>query len=151
MSYLLKLFTCLAYHTIGSSHIHLTMNIPHIPYKFLTNLTKALYVFGTKYVWSIGAAVILQKLQEELNLAGLANFEKGAVESINPELPVDEQADLLPYDRTWEFPREKLVLGMEVPHDEYTCNYTWKKFKLDQEFLDLKLTLNIQFQKGTVI
>jgi FMS-like tyrosine kinase 1 len=61
----------------------------------------------------------LQKLQKELSLAGLANFEKGAVDSINPELPVDEQADLLPYDLTWEFPREKLILGKEVPHEKY--------------------------------
>jgi FMS-like tyrosine kinase 1 len=65
------------------------------------------------------SVVGLQKLQKELNLAGLANFVKGAVESINPELPVDEQADLLPYDQTWEFPREKLILGMEVPNEEY--------------------------------
>jgi FMS-like tyrosine kinase 1 len=62
----------------------------------------------------------LQKLKEELNLMGLANFEMGALESINPELPVDEQADLLPYDRTWEFPREKLVLGMNATNDEYS-------------------------------
>ncbi|PNF17746.1 hypothetical protein B7P43_G06913 [Cryptotermes secundus] len=55
-----------------------------------------------------------RKLQEELNLAGLANFEKGAVDSINPELPLDEQADLLPYDQTWEFSREKLVLGKQL-------------------------------------
>ncbi|XP_021926551.1 vascular endothelial growth factor receptor 1-like isoform X2 [Zootermopsis nevadensis] len=55
-----------------------------------------------------------KKLQKELNLAGLANFEKGALECINPELPVDEQADLLPYDRTWEFPREKLILGKQL-------------------------------------
>jgi len=37
----------------------------------------------------------LQRLQEELNQMGLANFEIGASESINSELPVDEQADLL--------------------------------------------------------
>jgi FMS-like tyrosine kinase 1 len=46
-----------------------------------------------------------------LDIAGLANFEKGAMESINPELPVDDQAELLPYDRKWEFPRDKLQLG----------------------------------------
>jgi len=63
---------------------------------------------------------VLQKLREVLNQMGLANFETGAPESINPELPVDEQADLLPYDRTWEFPKEKLVLGMKAPVDEYT-------------------------------
>lgn len=43
---------------------------------------------------------------------GLANFEAGAVNSINPELGIDEQADLLPYDARWEFPREKLKLGL---------------------------------------
>jgi len=62
----------------------------------------------------------LQELREELNQIGLANFEMGAPESINPELPVDEQADLLPYDRTWEFPKEKLVLGMKALDNEYT-------------------------------
>ncbi|XP_069679677.1 vascular endothelial growth factor receptor 1-like isoform X2 [Periplaneta americana] len=55
-----------------------------------------------------------KKLQEELNLAGLAYFEKGQMDCINPELPPDEQADLLPYDRSWEFPREKLHLGKQL-------------------------------------
>lgn len=33
------------------------------------------------------------------------------MESINPNLGVDEQAELLPYDKKWEFPIEKLKLG----------------------------------------
>lgn len=41
----------------------------------------------------------------------MANFEKGAVENINPELGIDEQAELLPYDQKWEFPTENLKLG----------------------------------------
>jgi hypothetical protein len=49
------------------------------------------------------------------------------VDSINPELPVDEQADLLPYDQTWEFPREKLVLGKEAPNEEHTEKYSLHK------------------------
>lgn len=41
------------------------------------------------------------------------NFEKGGVESINPELGIDDQAELLPYDKdTWEIPREKIKLGI---------------------------------------
>lgn len=44
-------------------------------------------------------------------MAGLDNFEKGALECLNPELRVDDQAELLPYDKKWEFPREKLKLG----------------------------------------
>ncbi|KAJ4429330.1 hypothetical protein ANN_26334 [Periplaneta americana] len=51
-----------------------------------------------------------QMLKKELYLAGLNNFEEGQLDSINPELTVEEQADLLPYDQSWEFPREKLRL-----------------------------------------
>ena len=41
------------------------------------------------------------------------NFGKGGFESINPELGIDVQAELLPYDRdTWEIPREKIKLGI---------------------------------------
>lgn len=46
--------------------------------------------------------------------AGLANFENGALECLNPELGVDDQAELLPYDKKWEFPREKLKLGKQL-------------------------------------
>lgn len=38
-------------------------------------------------------------------------FDKGNPESINPDLPVDEQTELLPYDKRWEFPRDRLKLG----------------------------------------
>lgn len=50
----------------------------------------------------------------ELKAAGLANFEEGNMESINPDMGLDEQADLLPYDKKFEFPREKLKLGKQL-------------------------------------
>lgn len=50
----------------------------------------------------------------ELKSAGLANFEEGNVDSINPDLDLGEQADLLPYDKKYEFPREKLKLGKQL-------------------------------------
>ncbi|XP_076382321.1 vascular endothelial growth factor receptor 1-like [Megalopta genalis] len=53
-------------------------------------------------------------MRRELMEAGLMHFEKGAVESLNPDLTVDEQADLLPYDNKWEFPRERLKLGKHL-------------------------------------
>lgn len=49
-----------------------------------------------------------------LKKAGLANFVEGAVEQINPALSLDEQAELLPYDRDFEFPRDKLKLGKQL-------------------------------------
>lgn len=55
-----------------------------------------------------------RRLFRELKAAGLANFEEGNPDSINPELALDEQADLLPYDKKYEFPREKLKLGKQL-------------------------------------
>lgn len=46
--------------------------------------------------------------------AGLTHFEEGALECLNPELTIDEQAELLPYDKKWEFPREKLKFGKQL-------------------------------------
>lgn len=55
-----------------------------------------------------------RRLFRELKAAGLADFETGNPDSINPELAVDEQADLLPYDKKYEFPRDKLKLGKQL-------------------------------------
>lgn len=55
-----------------------------------------------------------KKLIKELKAAGLANFEEGNLESIDPDMNLDEQAELLPYNREYEFPREKLKLGKQL-------------------------------------
>jgi FMS-like tyrosine kinase 1 len=55
-----------------------------------------------------------KKLIAELKAAGLANFEEGNLESIDPDVNLDEQADLLPYNKDVEFPREKLKLGKQL-------------------------------------
>ncbi|XP_055710177.1 vascular endothelial growth factor receptor 1 isoform X3 [Phlebotomus papatasi] len=55
-----------------------------------------------------------RRLLQEMKEAGLANFEEGSPEQINPALALDEQADLLPYDKQFEFPREKLKLGKQL-------------------------------------
>lgn len=44
----------------------------------------------------------------------LANFEEGNIDGINPGLMLDEQADLLPYDKKFEFSRENLELGQQL-------------------------------------
>lgn len=50
----------------------------------------------------------------ELKEAGLANFEDGDLDGINPELNLNEQADLLPYDQRFEFPLESLSLKEQL-------------------------------------
>ncbi|XP_063923158.1 vascular endothelial growth factor receptor 1-like isoform X3 [Zophobas morio] len=69
------------------------------------------------FLFCIGMTIKIRnekKLQRELRIAGLANFEKGAIESLNPDLAIDDQAELLPYDKKWEFPIEKLKLGKQL-------------------------------------
>ncbi len=52
--------------------------------------------------------------KDELNSADIALFLHGDPSSINPSLPVEEQATLLPYDDQVEFPRERLRLGQQI-------------------------------------
>lgn len=41
----------------------------------------------------------------------LQDFEKGDIEKINPEEGVESQVNLLPYDKKFEVPRDRLKLG----------------------------------------
>ncbi|XP_044012996.1 vascular endothelial growth factor receptor kdr-like isoform X2 [Aphidius gifuensis] len=55
-----------------------------------------------------------RKLRKQLMEAGLTHFEEGALECLNPDLTVDDQAELLPYHKKWEFPRDKLKFGKQL-------------------------------------
>lgn len=65
-------------------------------------------------IWPIVFTYRYYKLKKLLKSAGLTNFEYGNVDGLNPELALNMQADLLPYDRKYEFPRDKLKLGKEL-------------------------------------
>uniref|UniRef100_A0A1A9WWA6 Receptor protein-tyrosine kinase n=1 Tax=Glossina brevipalpis TaxID=37001 RepID=A0A1A9WWA6_9MUSC len=110
-------YKCVVSNRLGVIEESVTVNITNMP--------------GLKLGWIMGILLVLlvliclviylcirvnreRKLLRELKAAGLANFEEGAVEHINPALTLDEQADLLPYDRGFEFPREKLKLGKQL-------------------------------------
>ena len=41
----------------------------------------------------------------------------GDLDRFNPDLPMDEQAELLPYDVRWEFPRNRVQLGIYKDHN----------------------------------
>lgn len=58
---------------------------------------------------SIVILLLLQILDE-----WRASFNEGHPDEINPYLLVNEQGALLPYDQTYEFPREQLTLGREL-------------------------------------
>lgn len=44
--------------------------------------------------------------------ATLVRFRIGAIRSLDPKLNVADQAELLPYDKKWEFSKKQLKLGM---------------------------------------
>ncbi|KAG1682674.1 Vascular endothelial growth factor receptor 1 [Nymphon striatum] len=52
-----------------------------------------------------------KKLKCEFELEGFKHFDQGRLDMYNPDLPLDDQAELLPYDKRWEFPKERLILG----------------------------------------
>jgi hypothetical protein len=66
----------------------------------------------------------LQKEVDKLFTAGLENFENGALDHLNPNLTIDDQAELLPYDKRYEFPIEKLKLGLTV-YDDLRSFHLW--------------------------
>ncbi|KAG8233930.1 hypothetical protein J437_LFUL005136, partial [Ladona fulva] len=49
-----------------------------------------------------------------LTAQDVAAFHEGALLTVDPDLAIDEQADLLPYNKDFEFPREKLKLGRQI-------------------------------------
>lgn len=53
----------------------------------------------------------MKQFKRELAAAGLLYFKEGVPKSLNPDLGIDEQAELLPYDDKFEFPAEKLQIG----------------------------------------
>ncbi|XP_045491970.1 vascular endothelial growth factor receptor 1 isoform X3 [Colias croceus] len=55
-----------------------------------------------------------KQFRKELADAGLLYFKEGVPKSLNPDLGIDEQAELLPYDDRFEFPPDKLVLGKQL-------------------------------------
>ncbi|XP_035905716.1 vascular endothelial growth factor receptor 1-like isoform X3 [Anopheles stephensi] len=46
--------------------------------------------------------------------AGIVNFDEGNLGVYNPDLALDEQADLLPYNTEYEFPKDRLKLGKQL-------------------------------------
>ena len=56
---------------------------------------------------------VYHRRKQRMNF-GLATFIDGDMNALKPELALDGQADLLPYDTKYEFPRNKLKLGKQI-------------------------------------
>ncbi|KAF5277868.1 hypothetical protein FQA39_LY06020 [Lamprigera yunnana] len=110
-------FTCKAQNKVGTVEKYIHLKFANKPG---TNLT---YLYIVLIMGAVFFGILIyiymrfrkeQKLRRELKRAGLANFENGALENLNPELGIDDQAELLPYDKKYEFPQERLKLGKQL-------------------------------------
>ncbi|KAI9559290.1 hypothetical protein GHT06_016079 [Daphnia sinensis] len=65
-------------------------------------------------VLGIGISVKLYFDKKRKVIPGVKKLLEGNVREINNKLPIDEQTELLPYDKRWEFPRNRLTLGIQL-------------------------------------
>ncbi|KAH8409381.1 hypothetical protein KR222_002180, partial [Zaprionus bogoriensis] len=110
-------YKCVVENRLGSIEKSVTVVIANIPGVSKFWIWICAIFFGFLVALCAFLAVRYRKERKRhlaLKAAGLANFEEGAVEHINPALSLDEQAELLPYDRGFEFPRDKLKLGKQL-------------------------------------
>ncbi|XP_054744163.1 vascular endothelial growth factor receptor 1 isoform X4 [Anastrepha obliqua] len=110
-------YKCVAVNRLGSVESSSAVKITNLPRMRTGWIIGLLFFFILLIALVIYLCVRVMRERKRLRdykAAGLANFEEGAVEHINPALTLDEQADLLPYDRAFEFPREKLKLGKQL-------------------------------------
>ncbi|XP_035774080.1 vascular endothelial growth factor receptor 1-like [Anopheles albimanus] len=49
-----------------------------------------------------------------MKAAGLVNFEEGGMNGFNPAVALHEQAELLPYDTDYEFPKERIKFSNQL-------------------------------------
>lgn len=102
-------------------------------------------VIGTFFLSLIGALLLMLALfigkrirearqhKQELEFFSRGIFENGQLELFNPDVPLDEQIDLLPYDARYEFPKENLELGATLGQGAFGRVVKAAAFDLDGE------------------
>ncbi|XP_014207726.2 vascular endothelial growth factor receptor kdr-like [Copidosoma floridanum] len=109
-------YSCRAENRFGKVEKYQRVNVTEIEYPSL-QLTMIVWFIIILILLSIYLRMKVQNekmMREQLLKAGLAYFEEGAIDLINPELTVNDQAEYLPYDKKWEFPRKQLKLGQQL-------------------------------------
>ncbi|KAF2903029.1 hypothetical protein ILUMI_03161 [Ignelater luminosus] len=111
-------YTCKAVNKVGTDTREMNLRFKNKPGNMTNYIISFLVVILVLVIpissWLIFRLRKERELHRELKKVGLENFENGALESLNPDLGVDDQAELLPYDKKWEFPRERLKLGKQL-------------------------------------
>ena len=110
-------YTCTATNRGGSISSSLTVKVKQrIP---LSKGLIAAIIVGLLFLLILSSVLcwkvkVYNRKYKELTRAELDLFVDGDPNSINPALGVDDQADLLPYNKDVEFPRERLKMGKQL-------------------------------------
>jgi hypothetical protein len=54
----------------------------------------------------------LNQKKRRVSQEALIRLLKGNIDQIKKQSPIEEQIEFLPYDKRWEFPRNRLKLGL---------------------------------------
>ena len=90
------------------------ITLPPIVIAFIAIGCVAVLILGIVLAWRVR---VYNKKYRELTAAELLMFENGDPNAINPDLAVDDQADLLPYNKNFEFPVEKLKFNKQLGYN----------------------------------
>lgn len=89
-----------------------------------------------------------RKLLNEFEAAGFLNFEDGNPACIDPNLGLEVQADLLPYDKQYEFPREHLKLGKRLGAGAY--GVVFKAIAQNIQLKDTETTVAVKMANESI-
>ncbi|XP_066150407.1 vascular endothelial growth factor receptor 1-like [Euwallacea fornicatus] len=110
-------YRCEAFNTLGMDSRNASLKFKVKPvsvtiYYYITGVIGLLLLIALIYI--IFRIKKERELRRELKLLGLENFHNGNPDNLNPELGIDDQAELLPYNKKFEFPIERLKLGKQL-------------------------------------
>lgn len=110
-------YKCMASNKVGHKEISTTLEltgVQKISKYLLWGIPLVVFILFVAFLVLFFRYRKTKRILKEMKAAGLANFEEGSPECINPAMSLDEQADLLPYNKEFEFPRESLKLGKQL-------------------------------------
>ncbi|XP_057368363.2 vascular endothelial growth factor receptor 1-like [Daphnia carinata] len=81
---------------------------------YYTTIITFAVILAVLLALGIGISVKLYFDLKKQVFPGAKKLLEGNVKEINPQFSIEEQTELLPYDKAWEFPRCRLTLGVQL-------------------------------------
>ncbi|KAK8785508.1 hypothetical protein V5799_008125 [Amblyomma americanum] len=114
-------YQCRAENRAGATYANITINAARVKGHGISSIQITLMSFGftvfgicilvTLFIICKKCRAVKTKEENERELLNKNVFDEGQVDMLNPDLPLCEQVEWLPYNQRWEFPRDRLKLG----------------------------------------